>query len=316
MKCSVGVAVCAIAVLIGSVLALFGAAGAALAFFGPLSGQLFDPSALPPGADVRLMRAGLLSGLVFLGAFALFGVAVGIGLIRLWKWARYGAIALAVLVILLTILPGIVFAFMPLPPSPDPGGPPAGAVRWILVGFYLFWAAMAGIFLYVMTRKSTVVQFNGGAAEPAPRARPLSISIIAWLMIASGVMTLPMLAWARMPAAFFGLVMTGIGARIFYGVYTVAYVVIGVGLIRRTAEALPLAIAVHALMLLNALTMLVPGVWRRYENAMAAVSPVFANGSTLASRYYGVAFGVAISGLFLFFLLRARRALAAAGTAN
>jgi hypothetical protein len=62
MKCSVGVAVCAIAVLIGSVLALFGAAGAALAFFGPLSGQLFDPSALPPGADVRLMRAGMLSG--------------------------------------------------------------------------------------------------------------------------------------------------------------------------------------------------------------------------------------------------------------
>jgi hypothetical protein len=87
----------------------------------------------------------------------------------------------------------------------------------------------------------------------------------------------------------------------------VAYVVIGIGLIRRTAEAVPLAIAVHALMLLNALTMLVPGVWRRYENAMAAVSPVFANGSTLASRYYGVAFGVAISGLFLFFLLRARR---------
>jgi hypothetical protein len=311
MKCSVGVAVCAIAVLIGSVLALIGAAGAAIAFLGPLSGQLLDPAALPPGADVRVMRAGMLSGLFFVGAFAALGIAVGIGLIRLWKWARYAAIALGVLVILFSVLPGLFFAFVPLPAS-TANGPAPAAVRWIMVGFYLFWAAMAGIFLYVMTRQSTVAQFNGGLAEPAPRVRPLSVTIIAWLMIASGLMTLPVLAWAHMPAVFFGLVMTGIAARIFYGVYTVAYVVIGVGLIRRTTEAIPLAIALHAIMLLNALTMIVPGVWRRYQDAMAAISPMFANEGAQAGRYYGVFFGAAVAGAFLFFLLRARRTLAAA----
>jgi len=316
MKCSVGVAICAIVLLIGSAVGLLGAAGAAFAFLGPLGGQFFDPANLPPGADIRMMRGAALSGVLFVGALSSFGIAIGIGMIRLWKWARYAAIALGTAIVVFSVLPAAMFALMPLPPPTEPNAPLPGSFRWVLVGFYLFWAALAGIFVFVMARKSTAAQFSGGAADAAPRARPLSITIIAWLMIVSGVMTLPMLAWARLPAVFFGLVMTGIGARIFYGAYSVAYLVIGSGLIRRTAEALPLAIVLHSIMLLNALTMVVPAVWRRYEAAMTAISPMFANDGAQAGRYFGVFFGVAVAGTFLFFLIRARRSLAAAAAAN
>jgi hypothetical protein len=63
--------------------------------------------------------------------------------------------------------------------------------------------------------------------------------------------------------------------------------------------------------------MIVPSVWRRYEAAMSAISPMFANNGAQAGRYFGVFFGAAVAGTFLFFLLRARRMLAApAGTAH
>jgi hypothetical protein len=133
-------------------------------------------------------------------------------------------------------------------------------------------------------------------------------------MIVSGLFTLPLLAWGRLPGVFFGFVMSGLVARVFYAIYAIAYVGIGAGLIRRPALAVSPAIALHSIMLLNAVTMAVPGVWRRYQDAMTAVSPMFANERAQSSGYLAVFFGIAVAGAFLFFLLRARRSLASAAS--
>jgi len=119
-----------------------------------------------------------LSSAFILGAFGVLGVTTGVGLIRLWKWARYSAIGLGILVILLTLLPGVFVLFAPIPP---PSSSTNGAVprrsdyswhRSILSG------RCGRRLVFMMVRKSTVAQFDGGAAESAPRVRPISVSII------------------------------------------------------------------------------------------------------------------------------------------
>lgn len=312
MKSSIGVTICAVVVLIGSALALVGTAGAAFMLLGPLRGQLLDPANLPPGADINMMRGAMLSGFVMGGAFGAFGVATGIGLIRLWKWARYAAIVMGVLVIVLSVLPAVYFAFGSIPPpssSPD-GTVPAG-FRMLLVGFYLIWAALAGIFVYMMMRKSTVAQFNGDAVASAPRKRPLSVTIIAWLMIASGVMSLPMFAWASLPAIFVGIVMTGIAAKIFYVTYMAAFVAIGVGLIRNTRATILPAVFIHSFAFVNSLSLLIPPVRSTYRAAMMPISPAFGGDPTRGAELFGVLFGVAYAAVMILFLLRARRTLSA-----
>lgn len=315
MKSSVGVTICAVFVLIGSALALIGAGGIAFIAAGPMAKQFFDPANLPPGADVGVMRSMMLGSALITGMFSAFGIATGIGLIRLWKWARYAAIVFGVIVIVGSVLPGIAFLFVKIPPpsSSQNGAVPAG-FRLLLAGFYWFWAILAGVFVWVMARKSTAAQFNGGEGMPmAPRARPISVSIIAWLMIVSGVMTLPMVLWMKLPALFVGVVLTGLAAKLYYALYMVAYVVIGVGLIRRTSEALTPAIVLHSLALVNAVTLLAPPVWAKYQAALTLVSTMFGaqNAPSAAGSYFGLLFGVVFAIVILFFLLRARRTLAA-----
>lgn len=316
MKSSVGVTICAVVVLIASALALLGTAGAAFAFAGPLSGQLFDPANLPPGADVRLLRSVAFSAVLMGGVFSGFGIATGIGLIRLWKWARYAAIVLGSLVVLFSVIPGILFMFVPAPaPQSGADGPPPAFFRLILVSFYLFWSLLGGLFVYMMARKSTADQFNGGAAEPPTRVRPISVTIIAWLMLVSGLFALPMLVWGDLPAMFLGMVMTGKAAKVFYVAYMLVYAIVGLGLIKRTRAALTPAIAIHAIGLINAVIMFVPSVWTRYQAAIAATTAAFGGGQSTAStagQYFGLFFGVAFAGAILFFLVRARRTLAPA----
>ena len=316
MKSSIGVTICAVLVLIGSALALVGAAGAAFMFVGPLSGQLFDPANLPPGADLRMMRAAGLSGGVMFGAFGALGIATGIGLIRLWKWARYAAIVLGACVIVFSIIPGlfVVFARIPPPSSSANAEVPTG-FRMLLAGFYLVWAALGGVFVYVMARTSTAAQFNGGAVETGPRVRPLSVSIIAWFMIASAAMGLPMMALAHLPAFVLGLMLTGGVAKAFYIIYFSLYVLLGIGLLKRTSEALAPSIGLHTFAIANALVMLLPSVWLRYQEAIRSV-PMLGAAATVTvpawSRYLAVGSGVLVPAVIIYFLLKARRTLTAA----
>jgi hypothetical protein len=316
MKSSVGVTICAVLVLIGSVLGLVATAGALFMFMGPLSGQLLDPANLPPGANVGMMRAVMLGGALFMGAFAAFGVATGIGLIRLWKWARYAAIALGILVLIFFVLPGFVIAFVATPP-PTPvrsGANVAMGIRLVIGGFYAVWAAIDGIFIYVMVRKSTIAQFNGGSVEMPPRARPLSVSIIAWFMIVTAAMSLPMMAMAHLPAFVLGLLLAGGLAKAYYIVYFSLFALLGIGLLKRTSEALTPAIGLHIFAIVNALVMGLPSVWLRYQEAIRSMS-LFGNAQAVPipawMRLYAVGSGVLVSAIIVFFLSRARRSLPA-----
>jgi hypothetical protein len=307
MKCSVGVAIAAMVVLLCSALTLVAAAGAAYMFLGPMSGQLFDPSVLPPGADVKMMRAFGVGGALMLTALGSLGLATGIGLIRLWRWSRYSAIVFGVVVIAFSLVSGVATMFIPMPTRA--GGAPElpAAFRFFLAGFYGVFALAAGGFAFFLARKKTAAQFAAGMSDHTPPLRPLSVTIIAWIMIVSAGMMLPGMAMMTPPAVFLGLVLTGFAAKLFYVGYMVAYLAIGIGLIRQTSQALMPAIPLHALAVPNALAMLLPSTWTRYHEALANASPMLASQPIRPwAQYSSVVVGLIYAGIVLYFLMAAR----------
>lgn len=305
MKCSVGVAVCAVVVLVASALTLVAAGGAAFVFLGPISSQLFDPATLPPGADIRMMRAAGIVGAVTLMAFGSVGVITGIGLFRLWRWARYSMIAFGAFVAVMSAI--TLAATLWLPMTPAQGGVSvARTVIAALVVFYVVTALVGAWLVYFFTRLSTSEQFGGvWSAERAHR--PLSVTVIAWIMIGSGAMMVPSIVLLTLPAVVLGLLVTGVVARLYYALYMLAYLVIGIGLLRRTARALTPAIAMHVFASVNAVSLLIPGVWGRYHAAVAAVSPVVADQPSLpAVQFYSGGLGVLFSAVIIYFLIKAR----------
>lgn len=312
MKCSVGVALGAAVVLLCSVLALVGAIGMAYMFLGPMSRQFFDPAVLPPNADLRMMRAVGVGSTLMLTLVGSVGIATGIGLIRLWRWARYSAIAFGACVVAFSLVSAVVMLLIPMPPRTG-GAPDMPAnVRFVLSGMYGVWALAGAGFVFLFARKTTAAQFAAGVSDAASPVRPVSVTIIAWLMIFSAVMMVPSLAMFNPPAMFLGLIMTGFAAKLFYMAYMVAYLAIGVGLIRRTAAALMPAILLHALAVPNALVMLLPSTWTRYHDAMGAASPMLASQPILPwVQYLSASAGLVFAGVVLYFLLAARKRLAA-----
>jgi hypothetical protein len=124
-----------------------------------------------------------------------------------------------------------------------------------------------------------------------------------------------MMAFTHMPGFVLGLTMTGGVAKAFYIIYFSLLALLGAGLLKRTDEALTPAIGFHLFSMANALVMLVPSVWLRYEHAMRSAG-LFGFGPAAAvpsaSRYFGVISGVLLPGVSVLFLLRARRTPAAA----
>lgn len=314
MKCSAGVAVWAAVVLLGSALTLASAAGTAYVFLGPISGQLFDPATLPPGADVQTMRAFGIVGATIFALFGGLGAATGVGLIRLWRWARYSMIAFGGCAAVLSVFSAVLFLFLPAPPNAAQTPQAFAAVRIAVIVFYIICALVGAAAAWYFARASTAAQFNGGGADVTPPSRPISITIIAWLMIVSGVLMMPSVLLMRLPALLMGLILTGMAAKTFYALYTVAYLVIGIGLLRKTADALIPAIVLQTMALLNGLAMLLPSVWARYQAAVATASPLMANAArqptTPAMQFVSVGFGILFAGAILFFLNAARRTIA------
>jgi len=96
------------------------------------------------------------------------------------------------------------------------------------------------------------------AASTPPR-RPIAVTIIAWLLIVSGAVTLPC-CFLRFPIFFFGIVMSGWTAHLTGAAFAVLVLLAGIGLLRLEKIGLYLAYAINALGILNAGLMLVPSV--------------------------------------------------------
>jgi hypothetical protein len=253
-----------------------------------------------------------MGGMAVLLSVGLFAAAAGVGLIRLWRWARYATIVLAAIVIFMSLTGAAGILLF----TPPPGAMPADGAElpaWFRAAFAAFYASFsvfAMAFIVALTRPRVAAQFNGEVVAPAVRVRPLSVTIIAWLMIVGAAITIPTVFLMNFPAAFLGLVMTGLAAKVYYAAFFTAELVIGFGLLKRTSESLMPAIVLHGLAVPNALIMLIPAVQTRYEAALATAMP-FASGQPTPAwaRPFGLAFAFIYTGVILYFLIAARRTL-------
>jgi hypothetical protein len=258
MKRSIGVTLSAVVTILGSVLT---------ALFGVL---MLVNSTVQWGGDPDEPPYVRVAGFVMAGVmFALtaWGVTTAIGLIRLRRWARVCILVFSVFMAFCFGSAAVVMAFVPLPSPPNaPPGLMTG-VRIGIVCVYGLLTLIGGWWLYLFNRASVVAQFAPGP----PPARPLSVSMIAWLLLFGGVACF-VNTWLPFPAMLFGFMITGWSAKAAYLVLSLLQLWLGVGLLRLRPLSRVLTIGFFALGALNGVSMaFLPGAAARMMEAMAAL---------------------------------------------
>jgi len=299
MQRSIGVTVIAVLSLLGSLFAFFmGVLMAALPFLSSEFGTKDSPFS-PAFFKLIMVFASLMYLLP-----AIWGIVTSIGLFRLKEWARISTIVFSVLLILVSGFSALMFLVVPMPPPPNQpvAANIASGVRIVMISFA---AALAGIgiwWLVFFTRARVKQQFQPvrpvvaratlEVPQPLPDsfvpttatavpARPLSITIIAWLLLV-GCVFLPISILLRYPAAIFTKVVTGWPASTYYLVAAAVQLYVGIGLLRLKRLARSVGVAYYSFFFVNmAVFYLAPGGRSRMLDLMQRSLPSFPWSATL-----------------------------------
>jgi hypothetical protein len=308
MNRSMGVTVSAVLVFIGSALTLLFGAFSMLAF-------VTIRNMPPQPAFVRYFMAGVA---VFEVAFAIWGILSGIGLLHSREWARISMLVFSGLLLFFN-LPGLLI--VPLLPMPQPENVPGNFVFAIKLGMGIFYgllAALGGSWLYLFNKKTVKSQFvRGETSVPSlahPSRRPLSITIIGWLLVLVPIFALPTLS-LRFPVLFLGMVLGGWRAALVMLAWGGAQFAAGVGLLKLRPWGRTLSICVLMFGLFNVLvTILLPGGQARFDQMIAAIQarmgiPMTTIPGLMNSSWrVGLLFGVAFVAVQLWFVVTRKQA--------
>lgn len=303
MKRSIGVTLSAIATILG--------ATALLLLAGLMLATSFVQRSEP--APSAFLRWSLLVFSFLLLAFGAWGITTAVGLFRLRAWSRWSILVFSGLLAILGGSSALMMAIVPMPPPPDTPPIVMTAVKFGIVCFYAFMALIGGWWLYFFNTAGTKAQFAAGGAPATPPRRPVSVSVIAGLLLFGALMCL-VFGFLPFPAALFGMIVTGWPARIVYLAISVIQLGLGVGLLRLQPLSRTLAIAFFAYGVVNvALVALLPGYSERIAAASTSILPAEVRQAssyytTVSGMWAGLLFGLIFNGLAIWFLLRRREA--------
>jgi hypothetical protein len=324
MKRSAGVTVIAVVSLLGSVLALcLGVLTGVMAFVMPLP-------ASPPPPPAMLAAAGAVYFLP-----GVWGLVSGVGLIRLKNWARISTIVFGVLMILGGGFTAVMMALMStmglgVPPSDQIDPATAARVMTMMRGaigaLALGELGVGAWFVVFLTRPKVAEQFGGAgtAASGTASGRPISISIIAWLMLIGAVLsTVPLILHS--PAPFFLTTLSGLPAALYLITVVVLVAYCGVGLLRLQETARLVSIGYFVFGLVNsAVFALAPGGRDRMAALLAqqqAMTSAFMPGTPSTPPfdpmnvvYYTMAAATILLLVPLYFLVTNKRAFESPAT--
>jgi len=268
MKRSAGVTVIAVLSLIGSVLTLLMGVVLALVmvFASAPSSNDF------PGSPMFFKAIMALVLLIYL-VLALWGILTSIGLLRLKNWARISTIVFSVLLILMGGFGVLLSLSFPIPSVPAKPADPsavmgarifAGAIQVALVSIGVWWLVF---FNRARVREQFVPGYASGPTSQRSAAaqvscveptagvmrgkRPLSITILAWLLLA-GCVLIPLNLWFHTPALLFTKLLSGPPAATYYLAITLLHLYLGIGLLRLQPVARRVGIAYFAFCFANA----------------------------------------------------------------
>jgi len=210
-----------------------------------MAGPYLAPQPAQPPLPVNLSRVAFTMGLVCV-ALAALGIATAIGLLRMRAWARVSMLVFAVIMGVTSLVAGVATAVMPLPPTPNAPAGVASTIRWVIAGVYAVPLLIAVWWLVLFNKPSTRDAFARVAPPGEGSSRPLSISIIGWWYLVSGVLcVIP--AAVRLPGAIGTVVITGWGATAFYVIFGALNAALGWGVLKLQERARVLMIAWLAL---------------------------------------------------------------------
>lgn len=334
MRRSFGVTFSAVVVFLGSGLTvLFGA----LAALGPFLGQASNrPQNLPPAVGLMLAFIYLL--------FAGWGIASGVGLIQLRRWARISMLVFNALLLCISIPTILVMLVIPLPVvnSPDL---PQNFLFYMRVGIAVFYgivAVLAGAWIWFFTRKPVKDQFAANRAEvfvpPSgpgllPESTPsddphsgarVAIRVIgAFLLLGACAIPFSMIFYAGIahgapfPALFLGFIFAGWRAVVALLLYAGISGVAGVGLLKLRPWSRPLAIGLQAFALINVVvTFAIPGNRERYGQFMESVMSSMQGATdyqpmmnfTKSISWFSLLFSVPVVAVILWLLITRKQA--------
>lgn len=312
MQRSTGVTLSAVLVFFGSAMALLGGLFAVAAM------RFAPPRSMP--MPTSFLRGALIFDGVLDLAFVAWGIASGVGLIRLRPWARISMLVFSGIMIFFCLIPMLIIPFVPLPPQSDTLPSNFDLVFRIgAVAFYGLFVALGAFWLYFFNKRSVKDQFKGipvpeGLAAESRPQRPLAIVILAWLLIVGGCFT-PFALFMRIPAFFFSFVLLPHWGELFYGTFALLSVVAGVGLLKLRAWGWILAVGIQSIGLLNLLSMiLIPGALARFESLLQSQRTAMglAEAPTVIpaalSMWIGLGIGTLVASAILVILLAYKRA--------
>lgn len=264
--------------------------------------------------DPATVRGLVIAATIFIEACAAWGIATAVGLLRLRSWARISIVVFAGILAFGALI--ALIASLAAPPPATPGVPAkaAAAFRITMAVVYAIPIGIAAWWLVLFTSRSTTEAF--ASADPASGAssRPLSMSVIGYLLILGGVGSLyPIIAGA--PGFFVGGVFTGWSARLVYTLLGVAEVFAGTQLLGLRERGRVVAIGVCCVTLVNALAMIFSpasaerfiALQRSRFETMAPNTPAIPHSVLVSGAWLGL-----VALVPLWFLVRRKEAFRAA----
>jgi hypothetical protein len=274
MNRSAGITISAVAVLLGSALALL---MGLMMLFASTSGVSV------PQNQAQFFKYFMMITAVLLFAAAAWGISTGMALLRLREWSRVSMMVFSALLIFLCIPGLLMFLMVPFPPPGTAVNPQLtpNILTGMRIFFTLLYAALAvlgGWWLYFFNRRSTKEQFlkvPGASPERMSSdpmlvawARPLSITLISWYLLISafiGVLGLSV----NPPVFFFGFFFKGTFASLIMFALALVQSMTAFGLLKLRPWGRTLAIYYFQFLIFNSLTMvLIPGTQARFDQAV------------------------------------------------
>jgi hypothetical protein len=310
-----GVTVIAVLLILGGMMSL--GMGAVMWFSFQVASTLPEvqaqSAALP--AAFQWVTVGMFAGI------AAWALATGFGLLMMKRWARASALVIASMLALFGLL-GIPFLF--LIPFPEQLGVDSQIFFFIKIFMVLFYVAQAGLGLWwfvYFTRPKVGAAFQGATAllVEAGSQRPLSITVIGWLLVSYAI-ALPFPFFATPQVPFFGMVITGWVAAGINTAWCLAGTIAGVLLLR--CKRAGWAWSVWALALGGASLLVsyaTPGFADRFIEAAYKNSPTLLATDTpriIIPAWFWIGSVFLMCGVPLYFLLTRRRTYLAACAAK
>ncbi len=302
----IGIRASAVVSVLGSLVTLLiGGITAVSALFASPQDSVQEPIPLKPV---------LIASSLVLAAFSVWGIVTAIAILLRKRWSRISILVFAGFLTVMGVIGILMVPFFQIPDTQNAAASenPGAIIRIAMAAAYGVCAAIGIWWLVLFTRSRTKEYYR--AQELPADPRPLSIRIIAWWLLITGLLVLPG-SLLHFPTVMFGAILTGWLATGVFAVLGAVQVLLGQGLLRMMEWARVGTIALIAVLAFSSIvTMVHPGYDEAMRRMLAAM-PSF-NQNPALQRMPGpmwifAVFGLAFLGVQLYFLVRRRTAFTA-----